>query len=419
MPYILNKTNGASVTTVQDASLDTTTDLTFLGRNYAGYGETQNENFLKLLENFANTTAPLKAITGELWFGTTDKRLNVYDGTNWKSIANLEINTVSPLTNKIPVTGDLWFNSSQQQLYVFNGSDYLLVGPLTGADTLAQWRGSFEYSTLTGLDAPKANIKAIVGVNREVVAITSAESYDILEGSISYPTYPTVTKIHKGINLFGADPVTGSSEAFNTYFWGSAAHALHANTSSYSAGLAYTSNTASTTIYCVPFLNTVTTVGSSLVYIDPGVTYNPYTKTLTTSIFAGVATSARYADLAERYEADDVYEPGTVVVLGGGKEVTISTFAGDTRVAGIVSTNPALMMNSEAGTDKTHPYIALKGRVPCKVFGNIKKGDLLMTSDYPGYACVSITSDDPPSAIIGKAIGSQSDGFGVIEVLVV
>ena len=58
MPYILNKTNGASVTIVQDASLDTTTDLTFLGRNYAGYGETQNENFLKLLENFANTTAP-------------------------------------------------------------------------------------------------------------------------------------------------------------------------------------------------------------------------------------------------------------------------------------------------------------------------------------------------------------------------
>ena len=86
MPYILNKTSGAVVATVQDAALDSTTDLTFLGRNFAGYGETQNENFLKLLENFANTTAPLKPIEGETWYSTIDKRLNVYDGQSWKSI---------------------------------------------------------------------------------------------------------------------------------------------------------------------------------------------------------------------------------------------------------------------------------------------------------------------------------------------
>jgi hypothetical protein len=76
------------------------------------------------------------------------------------------------------------------------------------------------------------------------------------------------------------------------------------------------------------------------------------------------------------------------------------------------------MMNSEAGTDETHPYIALKGRVPCKVYGFIRKGDLLMTSDYPGVACSSITSDDPPAAIIGKALEDHLQGFGVIEVKV-
>ena len=76
------------------------------------------------------------------------------------------------------------------------------------------------------------------------------------------------------------------------------------------------------------------------------------------------------------------------------------------------------MMNSEAGTDETHPYIALKGRVPCKVVGNVNKGDLLVSSVYPGYAA-SWVHGDSPNAVIGKALGSNSSGFEIIEVLVV
>jgi hypothetical protein len=76
------------------------------------------------------------------------------------------------------------------------------------------------------------------------------------------------------------------------------------------------------------------------------------------------------------------------------------------------------MMNSGAGTDETHPYIALKGRVFCKIFGTVKKGDLLVTSSIPGYA-EAWSIGDSPNAVIGKALGSQSEGFGVIEVLVV
>jgi hypothetical protein len=75
------------------------------------------------------------------------------------------------------------------------------------------------------------------------------------------------------------------------------------------------------------------------------------------------------------------------------------------------------MMNSEAGSDETHPYIALKGRVPCKVVGYVKKGDLVVTSSTPGYGCAAISVS--AGAIIGKALGSQSEGFGIIEVLVV
>ena len=141
-------------------------------------------------------------------------------------------------------------------------------------------------------------------------------------------------------------------------------------------------------------------------------TYNAGSGVLNT-----IASSARYADLAERYAADAVYEIGTVVVIGGAEEVTITSQYANTAVAGIVSKNPAYMMNSDAGTDETHPYIALKGRVPCKVMGNIKRGDLLVTSVYPGYATSACLPE--AGAVIGKALNDHAEGFGIIEVLVV
>ena len=134
------------------------------------------------------------------------------------------------------------------------------------------------------------------------------------------------------------------------------------------------------------------------------------------SLESGSTLQSTFADLAERYEADAVYEPGTVLVVGGEKEVTVTSQFADTRVAGIVSKNPAYMMNSKAGNNETHPYIALKGRVPCKVIGPINKGDLLVTSAHPGYACAG--QNVFGSAVIGKALEDKSEGFGVIEVKV-
>lgn len=137
---------------------------------------------------------------------------------------------------------------------------------------------------------------------------------------------------------------------------------------------------------------------------------------VTAALFTGEATSARYADLAERYEADAVYEPGTVLVHGGNKEVTICNSDADPRVAGIVSTQPAFMMNRDAGSDETHPYIALKGRVPCKVVGEVRKGDLLVTSRVPGHAMVRLYPGH--GQIIGKALEDHFGQKGVIEVKV-
>lgn len=133
---------------------------------------------------------------------------------------------------------------------------------------------------------------------------------------------------------------------------------------------------------------------------------------------AGSTWQATYADLAERYEADAVYGPGTVLVFGGQKEVTVTSIKADIRKAGVVSTNPAYILNATAGNDDTHPLIALKGRVPCKVVGHVKKGDILVTSSVPGFAeCGNDT--DNARAVIGISLTDKdTDGEGVIEIAV-
>jgi hypothetical protein len=131
----------------------------------------------------------------------------------------------------------------------------------------------------------------------------------------------------------------------------------------------------------------------------------------------GHSIEATYADLAERYEADAQYDAGTVVILGGDKEITTTTVEGDHRVVGVVSTDPAYLMNSTAGDSTTHPAIALKGRVPCKVVGPVKKGDMLVSSIHAGYAVVS--SNPRIGTVIGKAISNyDKNDFGMVEILV-
>ena len=127
-----------------------------------------------------------------------------------------------------------------------------------------------------------------------------------------------------------------------------------------------------------------------------------------------VATSAQYADLAERYHAGSPIEAGTVVCFGGDNEIEMCNEDGCTAVAGVVSTAPAFMMNREAGDDNTHPYVALAGRVPCKVMGSIKKGDLLMSAAN-GYAKAG---EFKGGAMVGKALENFDGETGTIEILV-
>jgi hypothetical protein len=131
------------------------------------------------------------------------------------------------------------------------------------------------------------------------------------------------------------------------------------------------------------------------------------------TIFAK-ATSAQYADLAEAYVADAEYAPGTVLVFGGTAEVTLAQHAGDTRIAGVVSTNPAHVMNSGLTAPNT-VVIALTGRVPTKVTGTVRKGDMMIAAGN-GQACACATPS--MGSVIGKALEDFDGAKGVIEIVV-
>ena len=160
-----------------------------------------------------------------------------------------------------------------------------------------------------------------------------------------------------------------------------------------------------------------TMTGSILVGTDD--TYDLGSSTKQWRTIYGHEVESTYADLAERYEADKKLAVGTVVVFGGDKEVTECLEEIDVSVAGIISGKPALKMNSDAGSDDTHPYIALKGRVPCQVIGPVSKGDLLVTSSTPGFA-KSVGKRDMGCAVFAKAIETNlENGRKLVEVVVI
>lgn len=155
----------------------------------------------------------------------------------------------------------------------------------------------------------------------------------------------------------------------------------------------------------LPDTNSTRNIGSNAIRWD----------TVYADVFNGVATEAKYADLAEKYTADYHYEAGTVVVFGGREEITVTDKKGDRRVAGVVSTNPAYLMNSDLVDNAL--AIALQGRVPCKVLGKAAKGDMLVSSAIPGYAVVD--NDARIGTVIGKSLEDKTDdGKSVIEIVV-
>jgi len=128
MSYTVNKTDGSVLATVGDGTVDSTsTDLTLVGRKYSGYGEILNENFVKLLENFASQTSPNNPVEGQIWYDTLDGRLKVYTGTTFKPTGGPLVQDTQPPGL---VIGDLWIDNLRNQLYFYDGVDLTLAGPI-------------------------------------------------------------------------------------------------------------------------------------------------------------------------------------------------------------------------------------------------------------------------------------------------
>lgn len=405
MPYVITKTNGQTLTVIEDAEADVnSTSLTLVGKNYSGYGLVLDQNFVKLLENFSSNVQPSNPLQGQLWFdnSSSNKKLNVcYDGTNFKSLANL---TVKPSTPGSSTAGDLWWDSTEGQLKAYDGRKYQVIGPIIGTTSNSTWVFEKEAGEGDTTDTEYTIIRAEFD-NEPILTIAELGSTlpNINQGLIPKTGSTLVNNfsygVKKGITLAGCDE-NGSSEAAGYYFWGTASDAKSSNVK--------TQSTSTNANHYVTFATAQS--GDQKLYTSSNFYFNP-----STNVLNATATAARYADLAERYEADAKYTPGTVLVVGGEKEVTTTNLAANPAVAGVVSFAPAYMMNSEAGNDETHPYIALKGRVKCKVYGPVTKGDLLVTSRHPGYACVFLEGDNP-KAVFAIALENFSGEFGMVEV---
>lgn len=199
MSYLLNKTDGTLLTELIDGRIDTlSTNLTLVGRNYSGFGESFNENFIKLLENFANTAAPSNPLEGQTWWDRTSARLNVYTGTEWKAAGGPFVQETRPDM----VAGDLWIDNVRKQLFAYDGSTLILVGPNYSTD---QGLSGFQVETVLDTQA-RAKTVVTLYLNDSLVSVISNEEFTPLDSNIIEElvtaSNPTGT-IFKGFNVVG------------------------------------------------------------------------------------------------------------------------------------------------------------------------------------------------------------------------
>ncbi len=213
MSYRINKTNGDLLVDLVDGQIDiTSTNLTLVGRNYTGFGEFINENFIKILENFSGTTAPGTPLTGQLWFDTTGQRLKVYNGTAFKSAGGPIVSTTQPTM----VSGDLWIDSKNNQLYFFDGTDLVLVGPQYQA---GQQKTGFEVqSVVDSVNVTRTALKLFIGGSLVGVFADSQFYVELNLGIPGFPQDPNDTQTPKRqLYKKGFNPVASDFK-----YWGTA-----------------------------------------------------------------------------------------------------------------------------------------------------------------------------------------------------
>jgi hypothetical protein len=501
MAYKINNTFGTLLVTLADGTIDVaTTDLTLIGKGYAGFGEKLNENLVKLLENFNNTSAPSNKVQGQLWYDKTNNQINVYTGSKWKPVGSTTNSATAPSNS---VQGDMWFDTTNTQLYVYTGTAWTLIGPTTVAgsgvtqftsetledntgvsrsilkmianDTVvgivsniaftpsstetngaalisagfatvaqgiqlsssvasAKFRGtatdsdalggvaaanylrSDESDTTTGRLTIQTDDGIRLGAGNDITMSLSSDDFTVAQTTQDKDIIFTVNDggtTKEALRITGSTgriehlrvgdlTVDGTNTIINTSTLSVEDNIIELNRNiSSNAGMpsytglkvnrGETSSATEQNLYWV-WDETFADDGSTT-YGNAGGAWTAFKSAATdtemeaptlvdirANVVHATTTSAMYADLAERYEADCDTEVGDVVILGGKAEITKCNDALSNAVFGVISESPAFLMNAEAGNDDSHPMVALKGRVMVKLQGTGKAGDRVVSA---------------------------------------
>ena len=528
MAYKINNTFGTLLVTLADGTIDVaTTDLTLIGKGYAGFGEKLNENLIKLLENFNNTSAPSINIQRQQWYDKTNNQLNVYTGSKFKPVGSTANSATAP-TNA--VQGDLWFDTTNAQLYVYSGTAWTLVGPTTVAgsgvtqvlpespeddtgvqrsilklvtnDTVvgvvsnlaftpsstetlgaalvaagfssvaqgvqlsstvssAKFRGTATDSdalggvaaanylrsdaadTTTGRITVQTDDGIRIGAGNDITMTLSSDDFTIAQTTSDKDIIFTVNDggtTKEALRITGSTgriehlrvgdlTVDGTQTILNTSKLSVEDNIIEINRNissnagmpSYS-GLKVNRGDASTAteqdlfwVWDETFADDGTTTHgnaggawTAFKSSDVGGTEMsaPTLVDIRANVVHALTTSAMYADLAERYEADCQTEIGDVVILGGEAEITKCNDELSDAVFGVISESPAFLMNAQAGNNDSHPMVALKGRVMVKLKGKGQAGDRLVSA---GNSEARVASADECNQfnVIGRLIKTK------------
>ena len=397
MAYTITLTDGEIFATIADGTVNTDSSMTLVGKNWAGYGQFLDNNFIRLLENGANTTAPGDPLVGQLWWDSTVGAMKAYNGTTFKTIGGAAASSTAPTSN---IAGDLWYDTVNQQLNVYTGTAFIVVGPAFTPGT-----GTTGAIVATIVDNVATSHFVIeLFANNSIVAIVSKDQ-----------TFTPGTAVIGGWGVQPVNPgLTLATGIANNAVWGNSTNSLALNSLTSGQFMRSDANTSCSGTITVNTSGGVTGIingaGNAIGNIGSSGSYF-------NTIFA-TATTALYADMAERFAADDVYTPGTVVELGGSAEITMVRVDASDSVFGVISTRPAFTMNGGAGNNDTHPPVAMTGRVPVRVTGTVHKGDRLISAG-DGIARSARLDEATAFNVIGRALVDKLDqGTGTVEAIV-